>query len=202
MKRNGMLFDSQFLTRFTRFKFFIFLGICLSVGTMLSAVSVKVFNLLSTNAVSPLLFSGIPSAEDGFVLSFTTLLLNLLIGLIVLFLLGITAFGAIGIPVFLLFKGASIGIGVLSFLSKKTWTELLLPTVSYIPAAAATSLLLILFAVRALAFSNALTKVSFYSHQEQLNFYLYFTDLLCFLCFSVCVALIGAVLAVFGGKLL
>ena len=137
--------------------------------------------------------SGIPSPNAGFGACFSTLLLNLLSCLIVLFLLGVTAFGAVGIPVFLLVRGAAVGLGALRFLLYGGGMGC--SALCYLPSAAGSSLLLLLFSSRALAFSNGLALAGFAKRQENLDFSFYFKDFLVFACFSVVVALTGALLA-------
>lgn len=193
MKKMDALFDTDFLRRFSTRRVFLPLCVFFCGGVLAGSVAVSALELFRGEAV-PLLFSGIPPAGAGFLTCFSTVLLNVLIGLIVLFLLGVTAFGAIGVPVFLFCKGAFVGIGVLSFLSDGGWSRFGGCALGYTPAASASALLLLLFAVRALTFSNGLAKAGFSSRQENLDFQFYFRDFLSFLCFAVIVSLASGLL--------
>lgn len=116
-------------------------------------------------------------------------------GLIPLFLLGITAFGVFAVPLFLVFRGITVGIGVSYFLWKDELFGLLQCALIYTPAAAATGVLLLLFAVRSFQFSGHLAKASFSSQQGGLDLKLYFYDFLLFCSFSVGISLLGSLLA-------
>lgn len=144
----------------------------------------------------PLFFSGIPQPQAGFFACFSTLLLNLLIFLTLSFLLGVTAFGSFAVPLLVLFKGVTAGLGVSAFL----WTDGLSgwgkSAFSYTPAAAASLLLFLLFSLRALVFSDRLRRVSFSSCEEDLDFHDYWKDFLRFLCLAVAVSIPGGALAV------
>ena len=83
-----------------------------------------------------------------------------------------------------------------------SFDQVLYCALGYTPAAAVSTLLLLLFAVRSLAFSNSLAKAGFSSRQESLDFQVYFKDFLTFLCFSVVAALAGGLLAVLCGAIL
>jgi len=199
MKREDSLFDLQFLKRFSILPVFLLLSGCFIGGVIAGIFAVKAFGLFQEQAVLPLFFSGIPIRGAGFFPCFSTILLNILIGLIVLFLLGVTAFGAFGIPVFLFCKGASVSVGVLFFLADGGLQELSRCALCFTPAAAAASLLLLLFATRALVFSNSLARAGFSQHREALDFQFYFKDFMYFLCFSVAVSVTGGLLAALYG---
>ena len=131
-------------------------------------------------------------AGSGFISCFTTLLLNVLIGLVPLFLLGVTAFGVFAVPLFLFFRGITVGIGVSYFLWRDELLGLARSALLYTPAAALVGVLLLLFAVRSLHFSKHLAKAGFSPEGEgSLDLKLYFHDLLLFLSFSVAVSLVG-----------
>ena len=167
-----------------------------AAGSALAAFS----PLLQGRWMLPLRFSGIPAPESGFLSCFSTLLLNALIGLIPLFLLGVTAFGVFAVPLFLLFRGACAGIGVSYFLLGDEPWGLLRSALIYTPASAAVGALLLLFAVRSLVFSAHLAKVSFFSREgSSLDLKLYFHDFLTFVSLLVAVSLVGSVpAAVYG----
>lgn len=201
MKKTDALFNSKFLLRFSSRRVFLPLCIFLICGVFIGSAAVSAFNLFQGQATLPLLFSGIPLINAGFFSGFSTVLLNTLISLIILFLLGVTAFGAIGVPAFIFCKGVAIGIGVLSFLVDGDWQQFVGCVLSYTPVATASSMLFLLFATRALIFSNSLAKAGFSSQQESLNFQFYFRDFLSFLCLAVTLSLVGSFLAVLGGGL-
>lgn len=192
MKKEDSQFDYPFLSRFIHWKTLFLMLAILIFGVLCGAVSVKAFNLTENQSLLPMFFAGVPSPAAGLLSNFSTILLNVLIGLIVLFLLGVTAFGAIGIPAFLIYKGISLSVGVLFFFAGEGLAGLAQAVVCYTPAASASTLLLLLFAVRAFNFSNGLAKAGFQNQQEILDFQLYFRDLLYFLCFSVVVSLLGS----------
>lgn len=115
-------------------------------------------------------FSGIPVPEYGIFSCFSTLLLNTLLCLMILFLCGLTVFGVFAVPAFVFLKGVAVGIGVISFLSANGYHGLAECVLLYTPAAAAASVLLLLFAVQALVFSERLAKKSLSSKSDTLNF--------------------------------
>ena len=193
MKKEVALFPSNFLQRFSNCRLFLPLALALLCGIAAGPVMAVALQLFALDPAAPLFFSGIPSPNAGFGACFSTLLLNLLSCLIVLFLLGVTAFGAVGIPVFLLVRGAAVGLGALWFLLYGGGMGC--SALCYLPSAAGSSLLLLLFSSRALSFSNGLALAGFAKRQENLDFSFYFKDFLVFACFSVVVALTGALLA-------
>lgn len=194
--RNPPGWEEPFWERFTNRKAFWLLFFMLLLGVGTGAVCGIFFPLFQDRWVLPLQFSGIPVIDSGIFSCFSTLLLNVLIGLIPLFLLGVTAFGVFAVPAFLFFRGMTIGIGVVFFLWEDELWGLLISALIYTPAAAAGSVLLVLFAVRSLVFSKHLAKVSFSAQEGSLDLKLYFHDLLFFLSFAVGISLIGCLPAV------
>ena len=195
MKKEDYLFDMQFLERFSVRPVFLLLSASFICGITVAGVAVKVFSLLGDRIIMPLFFSGIPPLGSGFLPCFSSVLLNGLISLIGVFLLGVTAFGAFGIPVRMFCKGASVAVSVLFLLDGKSLAELWRSAVCFTPAAAAVSLLLILFATRAFVFSGGLARAGFSMCQETLDFQLYFKDFMCFISFLVAVSVVGGLLA-------
>ncbi len=193
MERANALFGTPFLQRFSRKRILIPLLGVFFVGILLGSSAVESLDFFQQQTAMPLLFSGIPSPQKGFFPCFSTILLNAVIGLILLFLLGVTAFGALGIPCFLLCKGVSLGISVQLLLVDGNRTALGYVALCYTPGAACTSLLLLLFATRALIFSNSLVKAGFSSQQESLDFQFYFKDFRAFLCFAVLFSFLGTI---------
>lgn len=194
VKKEDSLFDWQFLKRFSARPVFFLLCGSFIAGVIIGAVAVKSFGLLQNQTVMPLFFSGLPALGSGFLSCFSGILLNVLIGLIIIFLLGVTAFGAFSIPVFILYRGVSVAVSVLFLLTQGETFKLGRAALCFTPAAVATSLLLILFATRALVFSGGLAKAGFSRRQETLDFQLYFKDFMYFLCFSVAVSVTGGLL--------
>lgn len=182
-----------YLERFSEFNVFLVLFLFLIAGVLFGSFISIHTGILEGRMLNPLLFSGIPSPELGFISCFTTLLINVLICLIILFLFGVTAFGVFAVPVFTLLRGAAIGIGVLSFIYTEGLSGFGHSALYYIPATAANSLLLLLFAVRALIFSDRLTKLSIYAQQGSLDFKVYFVDFLVFLALAAAVSLAGCI---------
>lgn len=194
MKKEDSLFDLQFLKRFSARPVFFLLFGGFSFGVVIGVVAVKSFGLLQNKTVMPLFFSGLPSLGSGFLPCFSGILLNILIGLIVIFLLGVTAFGAFSIPVFIFYRGISVSVSVLFLLTEGETFGLGRAAMCFTPVAAASSLLLILFAARAFVFSGGLARAGFSRHQETLDFQLYFKDFMYFLCFSVALSVTGGLL--------
>lgn len=193
MKNDAFLFPSEFLQRFSSRKLLVPLVLALVLGVIAGPVMVSTLQLFTFDSTAPLFFSGIPSPEAGAAACFSTILLNFLSCLIVLFLLGVTAFGAVGVPIFLVLRGASVGIGALWLLVGGG--GLLQSALCYLPSAAGSSLLLLLFSVRALTFSNGLALAGFAQRQESLNFHFYFKDFLVFLSLGVVISFISSLLA-------
>lgn len=180
-----------FWERFSNRKAFFLLLSVLLTGVAVGAAWGVFVPLFQDRWVLPLQFSGIPVSGSGFFSCFSTLLLNVLIGLIPLFLLGVTAFGVFAVPLFLFFRGVTVGMGVSFFLWEDELSGLVRCALIYTPAAAAAGALLLLFAVRSLVFSEHLAKVSFSSQEGSLDLKLYFHDLLFFLSFAAGISLIG-----------
>lgn len=148
------------------------------------------------NVPERLLFSGVPALKSGFLPCFSTILLNLVICLIILFLFGVTAFGVAAIPLFLFFRSSTVGITAVSFLATRGMEGMAVSALCYLPAASGSSLLLLLFATRALVFSNSLRRAGFTAgEQESLNFRFYFHDFMVFICFSVILSFVSSLLA-------
>ena len=90
--------EDSFADRFLHWKFFVLLFFLLFLGALLGAVVAVFGQLFQGRWVFPLSFSGIPVMQSGYAACFSTLLFNALIGLFIVFLLGITAFGSIAVP--------------------------------------------------------------------------------------------------------
>lgn len=177
--------DSRSSKIFPLLSFFLFAGVL--AGAFLAAVP----ELFRGDSFLPLFFSGIPLPDSGFLTCFSTLLLNLLIFLTLSFLLGLTAFGAFAIPLLGFLKGATVGLGVSSFLWVDGLPGLGRSAFIYTPAAAASLVLFVFFEARALVFSERLRKAGFSSGGESLNFHDYWADYLRFLCLAVAVSFLG-----------
>ena len=188
--------ESPLWERFFNRKVGVLLLFALLFGVVCGCGCTTMLALFQDRWVLPLQFSGMPVNGSGFVSCFSTLLLNALTGLIPLFLLGITAFGVFAVPLFLVFRGMTVGIGISYFLWRDELWGLLHSALIYTPAAAAAGGLLLLFAVRSFQFSNGLAKVSFSSQEGSLDLKLYFHDLLLFLSFAVGISLLGCLPAV------
>ena len=92
-------------------------------------------------------------------------------------------------------------VGVLALVGEGDMASFAYPALGYTPGAAAASLLLILFAVRAFAFSKGLARAGFFQSQEALDFQLFLRDFLMFLCLIVMISILGGFLAVLCGFL-
>ena len=201
-KETSALFqDIPFLRRFSRKAVFFPLLTLLLCGAAAGAAAGGTFAFFHSGQVLPLFFSGIPDPQAGFFPCFSTLLLNMLIGLILLFLLGMTAFGVAAVPAFIFLKGVTVGLGVLSFFTVDGLSGLGRAACTYTPVTALASLLLLLFATRTMVFSKRLAKAGFSPQEESLNFRRYLMDFFLFLSFAVMAALVGGLLAVLYGSI-
>ena len=144
--------------------------------------------------ISPLVFW-----DSCYAACFSTLLFNALIGLFIVFLLGITAFGSIAVPFFLFFRGATVGVGVISYLWKDGLKGVGLSALLYTPAASAMGILLLLFGIRALLFSSQLAKAGFSSQEGRSHVKTYFQDFLLFLSAAAGISLVCSLPAAIGG---
>lgn len=145
---------------------------------------------------NPLLFSGIPNMENGMFAWFSTYLLNMLLGLTILFLLGMTVFGVFAIPVFLLLKGVTIGIGIMSFFSGELWTGLAECALIYAPVAALSILLFVFFAMSAADVSDNIMR-NFFSGERKnhITFHVFLRSLLETLVLAVAISAVGTLLS-------
>lgn len=191
-------FSSPFLKRFSaEFPLYLFTLLLLG-GLVLGAFAACGVQMDEQKTFIPMFFSGIPAIEGGFFKAFSTLLLNMLIVLITLFLSGITAFGVVAVPLILLFKGIFTGVAAVSFFYITPEGGLLRAALSYMPAMALMSFLLLLFSVRVFFFSRSFSRSFFSSGKaETPDFTEYLKDFLLFLFFSVLVSLLGAFCTLF-----
>lgn len=174
---------------------FLFLSLVLTTGILAGPILAAAFDLFGKTAVLPLLFSGIPAAGSGIFSRISTLLLNQLIFLTVDFLLGITAFGAFAVPLFVFFRGMAVGLGVSSFLWVDGLSGLGRSALSYAPASAASLLIFLLFSLRAMLFADRLRKAGFSLSEKPLNFWDYWKEYLEFLIFAVVISMCGGALS-------
>ncbi len=196
MKKEDSLFVTPFLGRFSSRKVFPSLCGAVTSGLLVGSGLTTTFYSLQ-NTFSWLLFlSGMPETGCSFFSGFSSILLNQLFFLILLYLFGMTIFGAVGVPVLLFFRGAAVGAWLISFFSENILKDLPVLLLCYLPATVAASLLMILFGTRALIFSNRLAKVSFSAKPEDLDFVSYLKDFLTFICFAVCTSFFGGFLLV------
>lgn len=196
MKKEDSLFDTPFLRRFSSQRVFLPLCAALTSGLLVSSGWFCFFFPYQEQFSFLQLFAGVTEPDSGFFSCLSALLLNQLIFLILMFLLGITVFGAVGVPLLLFFRGMAMGAGMISFFSNGGLEGLPIALLCYLPASVAASLLMLLFGVRALLLSNRLAKAGFSARQENLSFQFYLKDFLTFLCFAAAVSLAGAFLAV------
>lgn len=200
MKNQQAFFpDILFLRRFSCKPVFGTLLALLLCGAVAGTAIGIGFGFFQAGQYLPLFFSGIPVPETGFAPCFSTLLLNMLIGLLALFLLGMSAFGVVAVPVFVFLKGVTIGLGGLSFFVLDGLSGLGRAACTYTPVTAAASLLLLLFATRSLVFSRCLARTGFSRQEGGLEFLPYLRDLFLFLSFAVAVALAGSLLVILYG---
>ena len=166
--------------------FFILFGFLLGLYLYVS------LDMKQGDGYNPLIFSGIPDIENGMFAWFSTYLLNMLLGLTVLFLLGMTAFGVFAIPVFLVFKGITIGIGIMSFFRGNLWTGLAECALIYAPVAALSILLFVFFAVSAADVSDNIRRNFFLGERKKhTSFHVFLRSLLEALVLAVVIAAAG-----------
>lgn len=178
---NGLLFLS--------FYFLVLLG------TGLGACFAERYQVFQdTSTFSPLLFSGIADASNPFFTSFSTYLVTMLVSLIMLFLLGVTAFGVFAIPALFFFKGMSIGLGCAYYLHDGALVGWAQSAFTYIPVAVISVFFCMLFATNAFAYSKQMMCHAFSREPaEKLDFSTYLHAFLSFLVCGVATALFGAV---------
>lgn len=199
MKTADYLFDLRFLKRFSIRRVFFLLSGSFVCGVISGTIAVKLFGLPNVCAIFPFLSCKSSLIGLGVLKGFSGVLMNMLIYLIAIFLLGVTAFGAFGIPLMMLYRGAAAAVSVLFMLGDGDFSTLGYSALFITPVSAAASLLLILFATRALVFSRGLARAGFSQQHETLDFRHYFNDFIYFLCFSVPVSFAGCLLAALYG---
>ena len=165
----------------------LFLGLC--GGMACGAFCAGRLSLLSQGRALPLLFSGIPVPGYGFLSCFTTLLLNLSLWLCLLFLSSLSLAGLGLIPLLLLSKGFLLGLGTLVLLeAEPLWG----PAVWFAPAAAGSSLVLLLYGLSAFRFSCRLLRACRSPEGAPLCLRRQCKDLLLFLGLGAGISLTGA----------
>lgn len=174
---------------------FLFLMGCAIGGAFLGAL-LGFLGLFQNKELVILFFSGIPSPALGFFSVFSSLLLNTLICLLLLFLFGTTAFGVFAVPAFLMIKGLTIGIGLFSFCAADGLQGWVRGALIYTPAATVLLILLLVYAVRAWAFSDSFTRTGFSSRGGSLDFFRYCKEFLLFISFAVLLSAMGSAPAV------
>lgn len=168
------------------------LSLLLFAGVLAGSFLFLIPDGLRERNLFPLFFSGVPQPAAGFLSCFSTLLLHSLIFLTVIFLSGFTAFGCFLTPCLLLCKGAAMGIAVSSALWADGLYGLGKSALIYLPGAAVSSILLLLFGVRAVQFSDDFRK------SATLDFRSYWKDYIAFLCISVVSSFLCGGLAMLG----
>lgn len=201
MKKDEPLFDIPFLQRFSAKRIFLPLCVTFTAGVLFGSTVVSWIEVSGVSSELPLHISGASVLTSDFFSSFSTILLNALTSLLILFLLGVTAFGAVGVPLCLFLKGVVVGIGVLSFLINDSAMGLIRSALGYLPTASALGLLHLFLGSRAFEFSKSLAKAGFSSSNESLDFYRYLKDFLTLLCFAVAISLVGSLLALLSAVL-
>ncbi|WP_099204205.1 stage II sporulation protein M [Scatolibacter rhodanostii] len=190
---HNLFLDNSLLVFSSKMKFhFLLLSIFLIAGLLVGSIAASSMKTEDGKIFIPLFFSGIPTIGSSFFSSFSTLLLNTIIHLILLFLAGTTAFGFLAIPVIVLFKGLSIGVAAVSFLANGSH-GLIESSFVYMPAMAFISLIVVLFALQALLFSTSFSKSFFSAGKVEIpDFTEYLKNFFLFLFFSVIACFIGA----------
>lgn len=188
-----------FWERFLRSKVIFGLWFAVALGAAAGTACGLFCPFFQERRVFPLVFSGIPTPGAGYLSCFTTLLLNTALGLLPLFLLGFTAFGAIAVPAFLFFRGMAAGLAVSFYLWETGAGGLLTSALLYGPAAAGSGTLLLLFSGRALAFSHELAQAGYACLRGRGDAKRYLEDFLAFLSLAVGASMIGGVPAALWG---
>lgn len=176
--------------------YFIFLSIFLLAGFFIGVFFACKADIGLDNSFFPLKFSGIPIIGTGFFASFSSFLLNAIIGLICLFLAGLTAFGVLAVPAIILFKGFSIGIASVLFLVS-TPNGIVQSAFTYMPAMALFSIMFLFFAVRSFSFSKSFSGAVFSNENVKApDFTAYLRDFFLFLFFSVIISASGSIFTI------
>lgn len=162
------------------------------IGVLLGALVLFFSNHLQEENLLPFFFSGLPPQQADFLICFSSLLVNLLIFLTLSFLLGLSVFGAVAIPLLTVFRGVTIGLGVSYYLVTEGMNGFGKSALIYTPAAACSIILFILFEVQSLAFSEQLRATSFSSIENNTNFSAYFKLYLSFLCLAVVFSVVSS----------
>jgi len=139
-------------------KFFFFLFAVFIIGVLMGALFSEKHEVYQGKITIPLVFSGIPNIDQELSACFITYLLNMFISIVTLFLLGMTIFGTIGVPLFLLLKGFTTGISIMFFLYKDGDFSLIECAVIYVPYLAISLFFILIFGVASISFSKSLIK--------------------------------------------
>lgn len=178
-------------------KGFLLVFIFLVLGTLVGSFFSCYISYSTESTYIPLLFSGIPIPKNGFVSCFATLLFNSVIYLICLFLFSLTAFGKPAILFVILFRGFSVALGVEYFLFSEGLSGMGKYLIIYTPVSSVVSLILMLFAVRAMRFSKVFLTNGFSDNSGRDDFKRLMNVFLQFLIFLVISAFLGSVVCSF-----
>ena len=195
MKTDDYLLGQHFLQRCFSRPFLLLMFGCLTAGIAVGTIAVKLLHLSDDQTLLPLFLSAVPTVNLGFFQCFSDVLLNIMILLIATFLMGATAFGALGIPLLMFYRGVTVAVGALFLVGDGDISALGYSALCFTPIWAVASFLTALFAVRALIFSKGLARAGFSQSQETVDFRLFLKYFIYFLCFSVPVSVAGGLLA-------
>lgn len=203
-QKEGLLFSFSEDSRFSnRLSFLLYLALFLFMlgGVWIGAFVSSSFHLFSEGSLRFLLFSGIPSPEEGFFSCFATLLVNTVLWLVLVSLLGFSAFGVAAVPVALFLRGCTVGMGVFSFLTTDGYHGLWRSACCFLPGVALSCFFLVLFSLQAIFLSYKLAKFGFSSQEGNLYLKRFWKSIASFFCISVVISATGAFPALLYGVL-
>lgn len=173
---------------------FILLFMLLIVGVVMGSVLTVHFDFFESLSFSPMLFSGIPVLDHGIVNCFTSYLCNIFISLTLLMLMGMTLFGTITIPIYVLIRGVLSAIRILSFFPAGEMHNVAQSAIIYTPYLSLSSLIILLYAAAAMGFSTQLTKSSLRKEIKDSDPQGLFSKYLTALIFAVAASFMGIIL--------
>lgn len=182
---NGKLNHKVFFSILLSFCLGFFFGIYLNAAVLNSASLEYI----------PTLYSGIPDLSSGFFSWFSTYLINMLIGITIVLLLGMTYFGIIAIPLLIAFKGVIASIAIMSYFGSGTAEGIVRCAIIYTPVAALSLTVLIMYSAFSMGFSLDIVKSTFNSKPIDIkSFKSLFTYVPAILVVSVAISVFGALI--------
>lgn len=186
--------SSLFQTRYER-RFFIALLLILFAGFVLGTFLAIHLDLFQANfQLQPFIFSGIPQFDADVFSVFSSFILNQLICLILLFLIGVTAFGVLAGPFILFIKGFFLGAGASFFICNYGIEGFAISAYIYLPFSAVSIICMLFFAMKAIQFSKQMSRIAFKTGNiEHLRFNQYVKAFSIYLVYIVLISVFGSI---------